>query len=88
MSDVEKQHIISAAQFELSKCSEHVVHQNTINRWNTIDHDFAVQCASIFPHVKVPDAIKPNHGKKSAFLSMVEGKNQSMSLQSCTRSLK
>lgn len=77
MTDVEKAHIVSAAQFELSKCSEHVVHQNAINRFNTIDHDFAVQVASIFPHIQVPDAIKPNHGQKSAFLSMVDGKSQS-----------
>lgn len=77
MSDVEKQHIISAAQFELSKCSEHVVHQNTINRFNTIDHDFALSVAEIFPHITVPDAVKPNHGQKSEYLSMVNGKNQS-----------
>lgn len=76
MSEEEKEHIASAAHFELTKCADSIVHQNTINRWNLIDHDFAVKVAAAFPHVTVPDAVKPNHGRKSAFLSQIEGKTQ------------
>lgn len=79
MSEPEKAHMVAAAQFELSKCSEHIVHQNAIDRFNTIDHDFAIQVAEIFPHVTVKPALKENHGKKSAFLSQVDGKSQSKS---------
>lgn len=76
MSDAEKTNMISAAQFELSKCEEHIVHQNAISRFNEIDHDFALAVAEVFPAVKVPDAVKPNHGQRSDFLSQVTGKNQ------------
>jgi len=76
MSDAEKTNIISAAQFEVSKCEEHIVHQNAISRFNEIDHDFALAVAEVFPAVKVPDAVKPNHGQRSDFLSQVTGKNQ------------
>lgn len=75
MSDVEKQHIIAAAQFEISKCEEHIVHQAAIERFNEIDHDFALAVAEVFPAVKVP-AGKPNHGQRSDYLSQVTGKNQ------------
>lgn len=76
MSEPEREHMIAAAQFELSKCYEHVVQQKAIERFNEIDHDFAVAVAEVFPAVKVPAAIKPNHGKKSEFLSQVNGKSQ------------
>ena len=75
MSAPEKQNMISAAQFELSKCEEHIVHQNTINRFNEIDHDFALAVAEVFPAVTVPEG-KPNHGQRSDFLSQITGKNQ------------
>jgi len=67
--------MISAAQFELSKCEEHIVHQNTINRFNEIDHDFALAVAEVFPAVTVSEG-KPNHGQRSDFLSQITGKNQ------------
>ncbi|OCF34653.1 catalase [Kwoniella heveanensis CBS 569] len=80
MSKHEKQHIIDAYQFELSKCYEHVVQQTAIDRINLIDHDLALAVAEAFPAVKVKDAV-PNHGGKSAFLSQVEGKNQTFTAE-------
>ncbi len=76
MSEYEKKHMISAAQFELGKVEELEVQQTAIERFNLIDHDFALQVASAFTNIKVPDEVRPNHGKKSAFLSQIEGKNQ------------
>jgi catalase len=81
MSDAEKKHMVSAAQFELSKCFETEVQQAAINRFNTIDHDFAVKVAEALSDVKVPDATGPNHGRKSAFLSQVEGKSQTFTAE-------
>ncbi|WVQ79074.1 hypothetical protein IAT38_001168 [Cryptococcus sp. DSM 104549] len=75
MSAPEKAHIISAYQFELSHCAEDLVIQNELNRMNEIDHGLALAVAESFPHLTVPPA-KPNHGRKSAFLSQVDGKNQ------------
>jgi catalase len=76
MTDVEKEHMVAAAQFELSKCEEAQVHQAAIETYNLIDHSFAAKVAEVLPHVKVPDEVRPNHGKKSAFLSQVDGKGQ------------
>jgi catalase len=81
MSDAEKKHMVSAAQFELSKCYETEVQQAAVNRFNLIDHDFALQVAEALSDVKVPDAVNANHGKKSAFLSQVEGKSQTFTAE-------
>jgi catalase len=77
MSEPEKQHMVEAAQFELSKCFESDIQQTAIARFALIDYDFAVKVAEEFPHVEVPKQAKPNHQKKSAFLSQVTGKSQS-----------
>lgn len=76
MSDVEKQHMVDAAQFELGKCDEIVVQQNFINNINKVDHDFALKIAEGFTTLTVPDEVNPNPGHKSAFLSQVSGKDQ------------
>jgi len=76
MSVPEKHHIISALQFELSKCFESEVQQRAVERLNLIDHDLALSVAEALTSVKVPDAVKPNHGKRSAFLSQIDGKTQ------------
>lgn len=81
MSEPEKEHMLEAAQFELSKCYEHEVQQAAIERYNLIDHDFAVSVASIFPRVKVPESVGPNHGNKSPFLSQVTGKSQTFTAE-------
>lgn len=76
MSDIEKQHIVSAAQFELGRCEEGEVQQRMIDRFNQIDHQLAIRVAQGFGNVKVPDEVKPNHGQKSEFLSQITGKTQ------------
>jgi catalase len=76
LSEPEKEHFVSAVQFELGKCDEHEVQQRIVDKYNIIDHDLAVKIASAFGDLKVPDEVRPNHGKKSAFLSQVTGKNQ------------
>jgi len=76
MSAPEKAHMVAAAQFELTKCYEHEVQQAAIERFNLIDHSFAEAVAEAMPRVKVPDAVKPNHGQKSDYLSQVTGKTQ------------
>lgn len=76
LEPIERQHMISAAQFELGKCDEHVVQQNFINNLNKIDHTLALQIAEGFSDLKVPEEVNPNHGKKSAYLSQVSGKDQ------------
>ncbi|WWC99088.1 hypothetical protein V866_005983 [Kwoniella sp. B9012] len=80
MSEPEKKNIISAYQFELSKCYETQVQQTALNRINLIDHDLALAVAESLKDVTVPDAV-PNHGKKSAFLSQITGKTQTFTAE-------
>lgn len=75
MSDVEKKHIIDAYKFELSHCTDNLVIQNVINCINEIDHGLATAVHSGFPHLSLPEA-KPNHGKRTEYLSQITGKNQ------------
>jgi catalase len=76
LSEVEKEHLIGAAQFELGKCDELVVQQAMIERFNLIDHDLAVKVAEGLNEVKVPDEVTKNDGRKSEYLSQVQGKQQ------------
>ncbi|KAJ9120744.1 hypothetical protein QFC22_002675 [Naganishia vaughanmartiniae] len=76
LSEVEKEHLISAAAFELGKCDEQIVQQRMIERFNIIDHDLAVKIAENFGGLTVPDEVTPNHGRKSEYLSQITGKDQ------------
>jgi len=64
LSQVEQQHIIEAAQFELGRCDDRQVQERNIMRWNEVDHDFAVAVAEAFD-IEVPQPEKPNHNKKT-----------------------
>ncbi|AFR94246.1 catalase [Cryptococcus neoformans C23] len=75
MSETEKNHIISAYQFELSHCAEDVVIQNVIISLNEIDHGLATSVHASFPHLTLPEA-KPTHDRKSEYLSQINGKHQ------------
>lgn len=76
MSEIEKNHIVGAAQFELGRCEDGGVQQRMIDRFNIIDHDLALRVAEGFGNVTVPDEVRPNHGKRSEYLSQVDGKGQ------------
>ncbi|GAA5880895.1 hypothetical protein JCM16303_005166 [Sporobolomyces ruberrimus] len=64
LSEVEHQHIIGAAQFELGRCDDRGVQERNILRWNEVDHDFAVAVAEAFD-IEVPQPSKSNLGKKT-----------------------
>ncbi|ODN80887.1 hypothetical protein L202_03018 [Cryptococcus amylolentus CBS 6039] len=75
MSDTEKANMVSAYQFELSHCFEDVVIQNELNCMNEVDRGLTEAVHATFPHLTLPPP-KPNHGKKSEYLSQITGKNQ------------
>ncbi|GAA5972111.1 hypothetical protein JCM3765_003423 [Sporobolomyces pararoseus] len=64
LSEVEQQHIIEAAQFELGRCDDRIVQERNIMRWNQVDHQFAVAVAGAFD-IEVPQPEHPNLGKKT-----------------------
>lgn len=76
LEEVEKEHLVSCLQFELGKCSEQIVQQNSINRINKVDHELALKIAEGFQGITVPDEEIPNHGRRSGYLSLITGKDQ------------
>ncbi|KAK4704954.1 catalase, partial [Phenoliferia sp. Uapishka_3] len=64
LSDVERQHMVDAAQFELGHCDDRGVQERMMMRFNEIDHDFAKKVALGFG-INVDAPKHPNHGKKT-----------------------
>ncbi|BGP19370.1 hypothetical protein JCM10213_000998 [Rhodosporidiobolus nylandii] len=64
ISDVEQQHIIEAAIFELGRCDDREVQRRNILRWNNVDHKLALAVAEAFD-IDVPEPEIKNHGKKT-----------------------
>ncbi len=48
MSEAEKEHIVSAAHFELGKISDKGIRQRTVEHFNHIDHDLAKRVVARF----------------------------------------
>ncbi|PAV19505.1 catalase [Pyrrhoderma noxium] len=72
LSEVEKDHLISAISFELSHCDDPTVYKTATLRLNDIDHDLAKRVA-INIGGPIPD--KPgrtNHGRKTIRLSQFD----------------
>ncbi|MFN7139932.1 MAG: catalase [Limisphaerales bacterium] len=69
MTDVEKEHIVEAAQFELGKVDTMAIRERMIEHFNKIDHEFAVRVAEGIG-VQKPTAKTKNHGRSDRFLSI------------------
>eukprot|EP00698_Gefionella_okellyi_P008477 TRINITY_DN2100_c0_g1_i1.p1 TRINITY_DN2100_c0_g1~~TRINITY_DN2100_c0_g1_i1.p1 ORF type:complete len:748 (+),score=193.00 TRINITY_DN2100_c0_g1_i1:1022-3265(+) len=68
LSQAEKEHLVTAARFELGRCSGDEVKQRMLACFNEIDHDLAVLVAEGLG-LSAPAAVKANHGKSSPALS-------------------
>lgn len=69
----EQKHMLAAASFELSKVEDLGVRTRMVAMWNEVDRGFATKLAA---HIAVDPPGPPqhaNHGRRSEFLSMVEG---------------
>ena len=69
LSSVEKEHVVSAAHFELGKVLNKEVKQLMVDRFNNVDHELAKMVAM---GIGLPAPSAPateNHGQKSEFLS-------------------
>ncbi|KUI65198.1 Catalase-1 [Cytospora mali] len=72
LSQVEKNHVLSAFGFELDHCDDPLVYENLATRLADIDLDLAQQVAELVG-AKVPqEAGNSNHGKKSKGLSQFD----------------
>ncbi|KZT53024.1 catalase 1 [Calocera cornea HHB12733] len=80
MSDIEKTHMVSAFSFELGKVEDTGIHKRIVERLNEIDHSLAAQVAANIGQATPPNTTK-NHGKRSAFLSQINGKAQTFTAQ-------
>lgn len=70
LSNVERDHLVGAAQFELGKCDDEGVRQRVVNLFNNVDHEFAKR-VTVGIGIEPPAApIRENHGQSSPALSM------------------
>lgn len=70
MSEVEREHIVKAAHFELGKVQSKEVKERVLGLFNHIDHEFAKQVAAGLGLPEPEKEVIPNHGKTSDALSM------------------
>jgi catalase len=76
MSDVEKQHIVEAAHFELGKVEDKKIKERIVEHFNRIDHDLAVRTAKGIGVDPPGSPAGTNHGRRSEALSQERGAAQ------------
>ncbi|CAN5466747.1 catalase [soil metagenome] len=69
LEDWEKQHLIAATRFELSKCDVMDVRERMVTQINRIDHDYAVAVAP-YIGVAIPEPVETPPVKKAKGLSL------------------
>jgi catalase len=70
LSAAEKEHLISAAHFELGKVETREIRQRMIDLFNRIDHEFAKRVARGVGVPEPTEEVVKNHGRTSAALSL------------------
>ena len=70
MSDVEKEHIVEAAHFELGKVETMDIRRRMVDHFNHVDHDLARRVARGIGVPEPAQPARPNHGRSSPALSM------------------
>lgn len=68
----EQRHMLAAASFELSKVDDLGVRTRMVALWNEMDHAFATKLAERIAVDPPGPPTHANHGRRSAFLSMVD----------------
>ncbi|KAK0717576.1 catalase-like domain-containing protein [Lasiosphaeria miniovina] len=72
MSQVEKNHMISALAFELDHCEDPVVYGRMVTRLTDIDLGLAQSVSALAGGEMPQRATRPNHGRKAPALSQTE----------------
>lgn len=70
LSEVEREHVVKAAHFELGKVQAKEVKVRVLDLFNQIDHEFAKQVAAGLGLPEPSGEVVSNHGQKSLALSM------------------
>ena len=70
LSEVEKEHLVEAAEFELGKVSAAQVKERMLELFNHVDHQLAKRVAAGLGLLAPSVEVIPNHGQSSAALSM------------------
>lgn len=73
MTDVEKQHIVEAAHFELGKVEDEGIRARVVEHFNHVDHGFAVRVAEGLGIAPPPSPARDHGGRRSPALSMERG---------------
>ena len=70
LSEPEKDHLVSAAHFELGKVDHKEIRQRMVDLFNHVDHEFAKRIARGMGVPKPAEEVVKNHGRSSPALSM------------------
>ena len=70
LSEVEKDHLVSAAHFELNKVEAKDIRQRMVDLFNHVDHELAKRVAKGIGVPAPSEEVVKNHGRKSPALSM------------------
>ena len=81
MTDVEKQHIVEAAHFELGKVKDKEIRKRVVEHFNHIDHELAVRTARGLGLDPPAGPAATNDGRTSAALSQERGPGPIVSRQ-------
>jgi catalase len=71
LSDVEKEHLVEAAHFELGKVYVKQVKERMLELFNQVDHNLAERIAAGLGLPAPASEVTPNHGQRSDALSMM-----------------
>ena len=72
LSEIEKDHLVAAAHFELGKVGDHGVRERMVDRFNHVDHELAKRVAEGIGIAAPMEAAVENHGQSSAALSQID----------------
>jgi len=70
LTDVEQQHLVDAAHFELGKVEDMAIRERMVDLFNHIDHDLAKRVARGIGVAEPTNEVIRNHGRRSEAISM------------------
>jgi catalase len=73
MTEIEKEHIVEAAHFELGKVEDMAIRERIVDHFNHIDHELAVRTAKGIGVDPPAEPALRNHGRNSPALSQERG---------------
>ncbi|WP_027945043.1 catalase [Amycolatopsis taiwanensis] len=79
MSEVEREHIVSAFRFELGKVTSKEIRGRVVAELNNVDHELAIRVSEGVGVTAPAEEVRPNHGRSSPALSQLNAPSNRIS---------